>query len=106
MIYDVNDSMSPILNYLEIDGILTFENNGTQDLTLRSRYIFVRAGQLVIGNKTNPFLKNANIILYGEYSSREIVFASAVEAGNKILANTNLLSFYGRQRSSLTRLRY
>ena len=68
MIYDVNDSMSPILNYLEIDGILTFENNGTQDLTLGSRYIFVRAGQLIIGNSTNPFLKNANIILYGEYS--------------------------------------
>ena len=33
MIFDVD---SPILTYLEINGILTFENNGTADLTLRS----------------------------------------------------------------------
>ena len=105
MIYDVNSSMSPILTYLEINGILTFENNGVQDLTLRSKYIFVRAGQLIIGNKTNPFLKNANIILYGDYSSKEIVFTNAIEAGNKVLANTNLLSFYGKQRSLFSRLR-
>ena len=34
MIYDVG--VSPILTYLEINGILTFENNGNMDLTLRS----------------------------------------------------------------------
>ena len=66
MIYDVADST--LLTYLEINGILIFENNGTVDLTLRSRYIFVRAGQLIIGNKTNPFLREAKIILYGDYS--------------------------------------
>ena len=48
MIYDVADADSPtketpILNYLEINGILTFED-ADKDLTLRSNYIFVRAG--------------------------------------------------------------
>jgi hypothetical protein len=43
MIYDVADADAPILNYLEINGILTFEDD-IKDLTLRSNYIFVRAG--------------------------------------------------------------
>ena len=43
MIYDVPDADAPILNYLEINGILTFEDD-IKDLTLRSNYIFVRAG--------------------------------------------------------------
>ncbi len=54
MIYDVADANAPILNYLEINGILTFED-GIKDLTLRSNYIFVRAGQLIIGTSTKPF---------------------------------------------------
>ena len=92
MIFDVD---SPILTYLEINGILTFENNGTADLTLRSQYIFVRAGQLIIGNSTHPFLRKATILLYGEYSAREIVFVNAIEGGNKILANTGTVKFFG-----------
>jgi len=97
MIFDVIDT--PVLDYLEINGVLLFENNATSTLTLRSRYIFVRSGQLIIGNRTNPFLGSASIVLYGEYESRYIVYENAIEGGNKILANTNLVSFFGGQRS-------
>ena len=47
MIYDLKDS--PILNYLEINGRLTFEDD-IDGRILRSNYIFVRAGELIIGD--------------------------------------------------------
>ena len=66
MLYDV--AVSPIINYLEINGRLTFED-GVKDLQLNSYYIFVRAGELLIGNETNPFQNNAEIVLYGDPST-------------------------------------
>jgi len=33
---------------------------------LNAKYIFVRSGELIIGNATNPFLGEAQITLYGE----------------------------------------
>ena len=62
MIYDIEDS--PILEYLEINGRLTFLQGS--NLTLNTKYIFVRAGQLIIGTEEEPFLGNASIVLYGE----------------------------------------
>ncbi len=47
MVYDLSES--PIVNLLEINGRLTFEE-GVKDLHLRAKYIWVRAGELVIGN--------------------------------------------------------
>ena len=51
----------------------------------------MRAGALIIGNATNPFLGQAQITLFGEIGDQEIVYTNAIEAGNKILANTGLL---------------
>jgi hypothetical protein len=48
----------------------------------------VRAGQLFIGNETDPFTGNANIVLYGSKNNEYIVFTGMIEAGDKILANT------------------
>ncbi len=48
---------------------------------------------------------NAKITLYGEKENSHIVYANAIEAGNKILANTNKVSMYGKQRTGLTRLK-
>jgi hypothetical protein len=39
---------------------LTFLNNGT-DLALHARQIWVRGGELEIGNATHPFEANAEI---------------------------------------------
>jgi len=58
---------------------------------LRAKYVFVRAGELIIGNETNPFQGTARITLFGEKENQHIVYDNAIEAGNKILANTGLL---------------
>ena len=65
MLYDVAEVDSHILSMLQINGRLTFED-GVKDLHLKSKYIFVRAGELIIGTSTTPFVNNARITLYGE----------------------------------------
>lgn len=45
MLYDLEES--PIVNVLQINGRLTFEP--AKDLHLRAKYVFVRAGELIIG---------------------------------------------------------
>jgi len=64
-------------------------------LHLRAKYVFVRMGELIIGNETDPFLGQATITLYGNKQDQHIVYDNAIEAGNKILANTGLIKMYG-----------
>jgi hypothetical protein len=48
---------TPILKKLWINGRLSFQNdpkNG-KSINLRARNILVQAGELIIGNATNPF---------------------------------------------------
>ena len=61
-------------------------------------------GELLIGNATQPYLGQAQITLYGMKEDQHIVYDNAVEAGNKILANTALLSIYGEPRKTRSRL--
>ena len=48
---------TPILKKLWINGRLSFQNdqNNGKNINLRARLIHVLAGELVIGNSTNPF---------------------------------------------------
>jgi hypothetical protein len=101
MIYDISDS--PIINYIEINGQLTFLDDG-KNHTLRARDIFVREGLLLIGSATKPYSGQANIIIYGDPHDEQIVFSNSIEAGNKILTNTNVMAFYGKKRQQMTRL--
>ena len=94
---------SPLYNYIEINGVVTFKQDAAI-LHLRAKYVFIRAGELHIGNQTNPFPGNAKITLSGEMANQEIVIQNAVEAGNKILANVGLISIYGTHKISRTRL--
>ena len=55
--------ITPILSSLEIDGRLTFLPG--MNITLQAKIIFVRAGELNIGNVTDPFNATATILLYG-----------------------------------------
>jgi len=52
MVFDL--PRSPLLNSLEIDGYLTFDIT-QPSLELRSQYIFIRAGALIVGNEAAPF---------------------------------------------------
>lgn len=94
MIYDIAES--PKLDMLEINGRLTFLEGA--DLHLHANYIFVRAGELNIGNSTDPFTGNAKITLYGNKKNQYMVYTNAIEAGDKILVNTGNMSFYGLPR--------
>lgn len=88
MLFDVDET--PILNMIQINGRLTFEDD-VKDLHLRAKYIFIRAGELIIGTADTPFKKNAKITLFGEKENQHMVYDNAIEAGNKILVNTNKL---------------
>lgn len=61
--FDVKESA--IVNALYINTIFIFED-GFDDRHLRAKYIFVRKGQIWIGNSTNRFTRRARITLYGE----------------------------------------
>ena len=54
---------TPVLNYLEVNGDLIFDN--TRSLTLEAKYIWVKKGVLRIGSQTVPYSQIANIILHG-----------------------------------------
>jgi G8 domain len=55
---------SPVFKFIRVNGRLSFKRG--MDLQLNAKHIFVRAGELLIGNETHPFLNKAVIKLYGE----------------------------------------
>ena len=88
---------TPVLNSLTINGRLSFIQNG-QNVHLRSKYIFVRAGELFIGSEETPFENEAKITLYGNQDEETLVLSGTVSAGNKILATVGDVKFYGKSR--------
>jgi hypothetical protein len=65
---------------------------------LHAKHIFIRAGELNIGSKELPYDKNATITLHGEKNAEAIVYDNAVEAGNKLIANTGKFNAFGLPR--------
>ena len=56
----VLDEVTPVLNLVTVNGRLSFSvDNGTQAINLQANQVYVRAGELLIGNETNPFEGNA-----------------------------------------------
>jgi hypothetical protein len=98
MIYDLNDS-SPVYKLVRVNGNFTFQQDG-KDKHFRCKHLFIRNGQLIVGTKEDPFRANATIGLYGEKNAETIVYANAVEAGNKNIANVGKLFMYGMPRRS------
>ena len=43
--------------------------------------------------------RNARITLYGEKNAETIVYDNAIEAGNKNIANVNIVRIFGKRRS-------
>ena len=62
LIYDLE--LSPIYNYVQINGRVTFKQDAPK-LHFRCKYFFVRMGELLIGNATNPYLGQAQFTLFG-----------------------------------------
>ena len=84
---------TPVLNYLEVNGNLIFDN--TQNITLESKYIWVKKGTIRVGSETLPYNKNANIILHGRRDDFQMVIDKSA-SGNKMLAVTGGLELYGQ----------
>jgi len=97
MIYDL-EGESPIFTLFIVNGRVSIKDD-VKNATLHAKHIFIRAGELHIGNKTHPFLNKFTIILHGEKDAKAIVYDNAIEAGNKLIANLNVMRIYGKQRS-------
>ena len=94
MILDVD---TPILDKLEINGELTFDENISGDkLTLNAKKIWVNNGKLLIGTPSKPYPKRAHIILHGERTDDTLVVDNGIEGANKLLAITGEAHLYGK----------
>ena len=86
------DTAVPILNELTIDGELHFED--TADRTLEAYKIWVRVGDVFVGDDGYPFTHQAKIILHGSKDDDHLVVDPG-ESGNKMLAVTGGLNMFG-----------
>jgi hypothetical protein len=91
--YDVTPENSVKLKHLEINGDLFFMDG--EDRLLQSYGIWVRAGNLTIGNETHPFESKATITLLGDNTDEYWAFTNSIEAGNKNLVVTSFAQMYG-----------
>lgn len=107
IIYDLVDS--PIFDVVTVNGRLSFIDDDNTDfypqINLNAKHIFVRAGELLIGSADVPYVHKASITLHGARADAQVKMSGTVEAGNKIIANTNLVEFYGKPRTRMTRLK-
>lgn len=95
MILDVEQP--PKFHTIHVNGILIFSDE--IDIHLQAINIWVRAGELHIGNETHPHQHNAQITLLGDKEADTIVFDNDIEAGNKIIVNNNLVKMFGKSRT-------
>ena len=63
-LYLVVDTAIPQLKYLEIEGILEFDNNLSHNLTCE--IIFIDGGQMIVGWENNPILTDVTITVTGK----------------------------------------
>lgn len=101
VVLDVNATDMPVLKSLEINGKLSFEYGG--DRALKSYKIWVRAGELHVGNATHPFDAKADIILYGNDVEEHWAYTASTEVGNKGLVINGKVFLYGAARTTATK---
>lgn len=103
--FDMEDT--PLLKSLTINGRLTFKNDPEEaaNRTINSHWVFVRAGELLIGTEEEPFNGIATIRLFGEPIDEAVAFSMFTEGGNKGIMNVGLVHMYGKDRDQMTRLR-
>lgn len=83
----------PQFYYLEVNGLLIF--NQTKDSKLEAKNIWVKNGRIIIGSEAEPFTHKAEIILHGEKDDPYVTLDPDA-SGNKMLAVTGGLFFYGK----------
>ena len=93
--FDIEDS--PILTSITINGRLSFKNDAATptNRTLRAWWIYVRAGELIVGSKEEPYNGFAEIRVYGDPNAETIAPSMLTEFGNKGLFIVNKVEMYG-----------
>lgn len=68
------------------------------NITLHAKYLYVQAGELHIGNKTNPYNATADIIMHGERNAIEelVWYNGAFDKGNKKFINVGKVHMFGK----------
>lgn len=101
MVFDLNPS--PVYQLIRVNGKLSFADE--MDTHLNCKHLSISAGELHIGSEEKPMENNVRITLYGEKSQEAIVYDNAIEPGNKLIANFNIMRMYGKPRQwKMTRL--
>lgn len=102
MTFDMENS--PTYGLVRVNGYLTFLPGA--NLTFNAKHIFIRAGEMHIGTKENPHNGTVTVKLFGERDSSAIAYDNAVETGNKVIANYNIMKMFGMPRKNkMSRLR-
>lgn len=89
-------AVTPVYKLVRVNGVLNFKND--IDIKFSAKHIFIRAGELNIGQKDKPYEKNCVIELVGDKNDAMIVYDEAIEAGNKLIAVTGTMKMFGKKR--------
>jgi len=103
--FELDIAETPLLNSIEINGRLSFKDDPTLPIVkLRAKKIFVRAGNFRIGLADAPFSQTALVELVGDTESETLTLGGTIKAGNKVLASTGRVEFFGPSRVTTSRL--
>jgi hypothetical protein len=95
VIMDVYET--PVLGSLEVNGKLTCPMG--QPCLIHAYNLWVRQGELEIGNSTEPFDNTAIITLHGNNTQEYWAFTPQIDSGNKNFVVTGKANLYGQPRS-------
>ena len=100
------DIDTPILNLLIVNGRLSFKDDVEKPkIILQAKQIYVRAGELLIGEEDKPYEGEAQITLHGERKEQTLIMSGSVVSGNKLIFNTGTVKFFGKTRDRHSRMR-
>ena len=101
VIYDIGTS--PVFKNLQVNGKLSFKRS--EPALLQAYSIWIRAGEVNVGTKEEPFDSTVEFKLHGNQESpSEFTFSASVPTSNKNLIVTGKLNMYGTPRTRMTRL--
>jgi len=66
------------------------------NINLRTRRLFVRAGELFVGSEEEPFQHNAVITLVGMQDDETIALTATLEVYNKVLVTVGKVVLHGK----------